>query len=651
MTSTLVEHLRTLPDDGLGALLQLRPDLVVPIPADVSQLAARAQSRVSVARALDGLDRFTLEVLDGLRYVRAEGGLASLDTLLTLAAEAGADPSQVRAAVDRLRARFLVYGSESVLRLVGAVDELTSPYPAGLGRPAIELVDKSAVVRVARHGTTTTTTESTDVANPAELVEDAAGLRRMLLSAPPEARAVLDRLADGPPIGSVALRSSGADSPVRWLVEHGLLVAIADDMVELPREIGIVLRRDTGPLGPLHAEPPPLHPVPRPGADSAAAGQAMEAVRHLDALLHAIAEAPPPLLRSFGLGVRDLRRLARQCGISDAATALLLEIAYSAGLLTYIDALSQSGESRWLPAPEYDTWRTLPLAQQWVVLARTWLEMTRAPVLVGQRDERDKPISALSVDVARGGAPTSRRAALSVLADVPAAMAVTIDAVLARLAWQAPRRYLRPAAAGADVLARAALTEAAELGVTGLDTMATYGRILLRAQPRDEDDDPLGIHAEPDPAVAALDALLPAPVDHLLVQADLTVIIPGPPEPALAAELAALADAESRGGATVYRVTPVSVRRAMDAGYAPADIHALLRRRSRTPLPQTLEYLIDDVARRHGGLRVGSAGSYLRSDDESLISEVLADRRLSGLSLAPPSPHGTGLRASDPSPP
>jgi hypothetical protein len=109
--------------------------------------------------------------------------------------------------------------------------------------------------------------------------------------------------------------------------------------------------------------------------------------------------------------------------------------------------------------------------------------------------------------------------------------------------------------------------------------------------------------------------------------------VPGPPEPDLAAQLALVADAESRGGATVYRVTPASVRRALDAGYAASDVHALFRRRSQTPLPQTLEYLIDDVARRHGGLRVGSAGAYLRTDDEALVNEVLADRRLAALSL------------------
>jgi hypothetical protein len=130
--------------------------------------------------------------------------------------------------------------------------------------------------------------------------------------------------------------------------------------------------------------------------------------------------------------------------------------------------------------------------------------------------------------------------------------------------------------------------------------------------------------------VGALDKLLPAPVDAVVVQADLTVVVPGPPEPTLAAELALVADAES---ASVLRVTPESVRRALDAGYAASDLHALFKRRSRTPVPQALTYLVDDVARRHGGLRAGSTAAYLRSEDEVLIAEVQADRRLTALSL------------------
>jgi hypothetical protein len=97
--------------------------------------------------------------------------------------------------------------------------------------------------------------------------------------------------------------------------------------------------------------------------------------------------------------------------------------------------------------------------------------------------------------------------------------------------------------------------------------------------------------------------------------------------------LEVVAEHESAGAASVHRVTAVSLRRALDTGYAADDLHALFQRRSRTPVPQALTYLIDDVARKHGGLRVGSAGAYLRSDDEALLTEVLADRRLTVLAL------------------
>ncbi len=59
----------------------------------------------------------------------------------------------------------------------------------------------------------------------------------------------------------------------------------------------------------------------------------------------------------------------------------------------------------------------------------------------------------------------------------------------------------------------------------------------------------------------------------------------------------------------------------------------MFTRRSRTAVPQSLTYMIDDVARRHGGLRLGAAGCYLRSEDAALLIQVAADRRLSGLSL------------------
>src|SRR5438093_10434668 len=98
MSVTLADHLRALPDDELAALVVLRPDLVVPVPADLSALAVRAQSRLSVTRAMDTLDRFTLEILDAVRLSRDASGAADLDAVLRLAA-ATADAA---AALDRL---------------------------------------------------------------------------------------------------------------------------------------------------------------------------------------------------------------------------------------------------------------------------------------------------------------------------------------------------------------------------------------------------------------------------------------------------------------------------------------------------------------------------------------------------------------------
>jgi hypothetical protein len=616
MATTFVDQLRSLTDAALGALIQLRPDLVVPVPSDVSALAVRAQSRGSVARCLDTLDEFTLRILDAARLSRApETALTSVDAILALAA--GTPGDDVRVAVDRLRARFLLHGSEDALQVVGAVDEVTSPYPAGLGRPA-DYLDPQA----------------------AALCADKAKLRRTVLATPPAARAVLDRLAAGPPVG--ALNATAMAEPVRWLVDNHVLVPISEagrapradgELVELPREVGLLLRRDTGPLGALRPYPPnPESPVRDVKAvDSAGAGQVLEVVRNTEALVEALGTESAPVLKTGGLGVRDLKRLARSAGLDEASAGVFLEVAYAAGLIGEADATGISRsvmvsratggvDEIFLPTGNYDLWKALSIAQRWDALAKSWLAMTRQPGLIGQRDDRDRPINALSPEAERAGAPRARREALVDLADLVPGTAPSVDEVLELLAWQAPRR-----ARGLEPAHRDALTGAALLGVTALGALTSYARLLLEPS----DDDPLGTRSRSD-AVRTLDALLPAPVDHVLVQADLSVVVPGPPEPELAAELDVVTEKES---ASMRRVTPTTVRRALDVGYSAHELHNLFKRRSRTPVPQTLTYMIDDGARKHGGLRAGSAGGYLRSDDEALIAEVLADKRLAVLGL------------------
>jgi hypothetical protein len=94
-----------------------------------------------------------------------------------------------------------------------------------------------------------------------------------------------------------------------------------------------------------------------------------------------------------------------------------------------------------------------------------------------------------------------------------------------------------------------------------------------------------------------------------------------------------MADIESRGGATVYRFTASSVRRAFDSGWSAGEVHEFLTSSSRTPVPQPLTYLVDDVSRRFGTVRVGAAESFLRSDDETALAELVHNPKAVGLRL------------------
>jgi len=120
------------------------------------------------------------------------------------------------------------------------------------------------------------------------------------------------------------------------------------------------------------------------------------------------------------------------------------------------------------------------------------------------------------------------------------------------------------------------------------------------------------------------DACAPKPIDHFLLQADLTVVVPGPLERDLAEQLATVATVESAGAAMVYRISEQSIRHAFDVGKTRDWMRALFTKHSKTPVPQGLTYLIDDVARRHGQLRIGMAASFVRCEDPALLAQAVA---------------------------
>ena len=608
---SLADDLRERSDAELTVLLRARPDLVNPVPVDIAQLAARATTRASILRAVDRLDRFSLHVVDAIAVLPEPVTPVAIGNLL------GASPSAVDHVVDELRNAAIVWGSDDDLRMVRAVHEIVGPYPSGLGPPLRQALTTLTPGRLAQLaadlGLDSAGEPSVDAL--AGVITDRVDHTLTELGA--EATEVLRMLAEGPPTGRVddAQREVGiatARTPIDSLLARGLLVPVDTATVVLPREIGLRLRGSLLRAG-VGPEPPEPAGVSRDTlvVDRTAAAGALEAIRRIEALLDAWSADPPTVLRTGGLGVRDLRRTAQGLDADERDAGLLTDLAYAAGLV----APSTDFDQAWLATPMSDAWRRLDPADRWVTLAGTWLTTSRAAGLIGSRDERDRPVAALSRDLSRPLAAEVRRLVLDVVAELPPGTAPEADGVAAAVRWVRPRRGGRLR----DDLVGWTLREAEVLGLTGHGALASYVRPLLDGRPED--------------AAALLAAVLPEPLDHILIQADLTAVAPGPLRPDIARELAQLSDLESRGGATVHRFTASSVRRALDAGQTAADVHAFLARVSRTPVPQPLTYLVDDVARQHGRLRVGGASSFVRCDDEATLAQIMADPLAGALGL------------------
>lgn len=577
---TLADQLRSWPDERVTRLLQERPDLATPAPHDSGQLASRAATRSSLLRALDQLTRAELCVLDAL-VVLGQTTEARLGTVVN------ARPESVADAVRRLLDLALAWESPQGLRALTAVAELV-------------------------------TISGLHPVSPDSPAPDVVATRLGELS--PAARALLEHVLEqgGEATTGTARHTvlpEDAETPAEELLARRLLIPRSGGVVVLPGEVGIALRGGRTTTEPVD-EVPALATADRTQdlVDRAAAGAAFETVRRVELLLDAWGLNPPGSLRSGGLGVRDLKATAGLLHVDEPTAALLVELVHAAGLLA--TAADPNGSPVWIPTDAFDKWTERPVAERWTVLAKAWLASPRMAGLVGQRDPQGKVWNALAPELAGSFQVESRRMALAALADLPPgevlATGTGVPSLVRRISWLRPRRPRTRA----DQVAWA-IDEAAVLGVVAVGGVASYARLLLAGD-------------DPTPALAGL---LPEPVDHVLLQADLTAVAPGPLESQLARRLQLVADVESRGGATVYRFTPGSVRRALDTGWSAAEVHEFIGSVSRTPVPQPLSYLVDDTARTFGSIRVGHAEAFLRADDEAALTELLHHPKAGPLGL------------------
>ena len=668
-TQDLAVHLTALPDREVAALLVARPDLAAPPSSSFLALATRAGAPGSIEHALAGLDAPTLAVAEAVVALSRldESGQANgaASTEATEAAGSGRADEAGRASNEPaggeptgnpatpssddlagLVAAHLPLPAEQVVEALGhlrrlalivegkpvaALETAFGPHPFGLGPWAAEPLSAERLPPTLE-----------------ELSEDAAGGggKPVISAASVE---MLQALTWGPPAGT--LRAGGTAPGAAPLIERGWLERSSDahgrTRFILPRQVALALRG-----GRLTREPlttPEAGDLETVGADvvaSEASFHAEEAVRLVAALLEEWGREGGTIRRTGGVSVRALTRTADALDLELHEAARIIEIAAGAGLL----GLDDDGAT-WVPSALAAGWLTDSLPQRWAPLALAWAGSARTSWMTGTRDDDGVLRAALGPDLEAGWAVRLRARVLALLGDLSQGTSATPAFVRAALTWESPRRTI-PGGAICAVLA-----EAETLGITGGGALTEAGRILARraAVSLDERDvvrsgsggDAGGAevtggdaHAEPlsdDETLAALEAALaadlPAAVDMILVQSDLTAIVPGRPAPELAALLERTSVVESRGGALTVRFTPESVRGALDVGYRAEEITQAIGRYSPAPLPDSLSVLIQDAARHHGAVRVRAVSALLRVGDEATAASLLAEPRLKDLGL------------------
>lgn len=567
------EWWRSRSRDELVDLVRLRPDLIHPAPEDLADLAARAATPSSVARALRQLNAWQMAVLEAL---------VATGTLERAAMVLATDQEPAELAAADLVHRGLVWGDEQVVREARIA---LGPTPGGLAPDSVQPLDE------------------------AQIDQAVAGLSE-------PARALVDRLVWGPPTGRITgAASRGPRTPVGSLTASGLLRIVDADTVEIPREVAWRLREPrrlhreaVSPTPPSviseQTEPPGLTGLRARLSVQTAVATATELVHDVEACVEWIAtQETVPLVRDGGLAARTVAALRSATGLGVERVSLCVELAAAAGLLL-------TGSLQLNVTTAHDLWLASSTLERWQVLVQAWQSMSRWPahgIAAGEH--------ILGEGAQLGPARDLRRAAVAALTEAGSNRQLDLDRCVELLAWQRPARARMP-----WPLPDLVSDLWAELHALGLLRDAGVTTVLLPA-------------AQGEPLPAEVTGQFAEPVAEVILQADLTAVAAGQLTADVARTLRLLGDQESRGAGAVFRFTAASVRRGFDAGWSADEIRTWLIEHSVTPLPQPLDYLIADTARVHGSVRVGTAWCYVRTDDEAQAAAVVSQPEARALGL------------------
>ncbi len=374
-----------------------------------------------------------------------------------------------------------------------------------------------------------------------------------------------------------------------------LLVVRDGDHVHIPSAVTARLALRAGQDLPSTAElaapaPPVLvsaDEVDRSILERRAAETAYATVAATAELLAELGNQPARELAKGGLALPDSKRLAEAGGVQLEELPRLFHRADEAGLVVRDGAF-------WLESDLGAAWALESADGRWRRLAECWRDRIPAPLreLVARRSET-LTASTLRDDV-RWFYPAGGR---------------WLDEGLERL-----------------------IDEAEALGLAVAGEPVEAGRLVLAG--------------DLDRAARLLAAHFPPQVDRVYLQHDLSIVSPGPLEPALDARLRGFADVEARDLASTYRVSAASVNRGLAAGETAESILEFLGRLSLTGIPQPLSYLVAEASARFGSVRVAVADeadaparASIRSDDEQLVRTLAVDQSLTSIGLRQTSPH------------
>ena len=381
----LLDWLKGLPEEALTRLLAARPEaLEPPWPRHLRALAERIGEPTAVTMTIRGLPTPAVQVLRALAALPVGATRATLASLLGLAQD---DPDL---------AQTLATLTEHGLAWVDEDHRLGQPrgaaagwrQPLNLGRPLAAFVENLDFERVKQLARTHNLALNGGKRALAERLTAYLGshdrVAGIVAAGPTGIEDLLRPFVWDRPVGPAAgMRSyalpGGPATPVRWAADRGLLWHQDWDVAEMPREVALALRG-----GDYHAPFTPRPPVvvtvavEPVAADQAAAVAAGHLLDRAGALLDLVARTPLAIIKTGGVGQREIKRVARLLRCAEDEIRVLLEVAFGAALIGEFDGGIGA-------TPTCARWMASDPAQRYAALVRAWWASPRSALRVPER--------------------------------------------------------------------------------------------------------------------------------------------------------------------------------------------------------------------------------------------------------------------------